>query len=686
MKKIRDNAKEKARAEHITKYGDDKHFTFDKSTISLPTEWKKIFDDLRQQNEDNKTNSTSEVYDNLLEKYKTYEQKKTDIHNKYKKIRNNLKGKEYDKKKLGQDEAKELFEVEKGAGKIKSTISLVFSDLSEKTKEELDKIQQKGEELYDALDNGVWNADIGAKFGLDKETFEGLLSPEILEALRKKLDELKVSSKSFADNFKNLFKENISDSEFSQSLSAVVGKIQTGIQALNMFSDALRSINELTGDDSFGDIADTISATVDVANTTMQGAQMGAQLGGQAGAIIGGALGFVTGVLNKSAEAEKRHREALKKLQQSNIQNQRVYNQLLFEQKMLMKGSENIFGVDELGKALEYLNLYNESYQKLQDKLKKKERVANFGLFTAKYQASDLDEIQIKTGTKTTGALWWKKEKAIYSSITKKHKDLIKANGEFDVAQAKSLLQTQEFGEGGKEALQEIITEYENMEKAQKQFDDYLRSTLGELGSGLMDSVIHSLKTGEDAFESFGKSVGNVMLKLGEDMFYSAYLKDYFDDLSDKIKKKSDEIRGKGGNETDLANGIKDVIAGSMGELKEKVNLVKGGLKSYIDGINKDLGIDIFDKEKQRQATQKGLVGMSQDTGSALDEKFTLSIELQRQSLDVAKEVSMGFKTLQVHSAQQLKHLAGIETNTATLHGVKSSLEDIRDKGIRMRR
>ncbi len=682
LQQYREYIKEKKRQEHIVQNGDDKTFTFDaqKEITALPTDWNNQFNSLLKLNSDRAKDEADDVYSDLLKQYETYEQKKEAIGKKYADIRKNLEGKTYDKDKLAQDEAKELFEVEKGAGKIKNTISLVFSDLSEKTKEELDKIRQKGEDLYNALDKGEWNAEIGKKFGIDEETFLKIKAdPEILKVLREKLDELKVSAKSFADNFKNLFKENISDSEFSQSLGAVVGKIQTGVQALNMFSDALRSINELTGDDGFGDIADSISATIDVANQTMQGAQMGAELGGAYGAAIGAGLGLVTGILNKSAEAEKRHREALNKLHQSNIQNQRVYNQLLFEQKMLMKGSENIFGVDELSKALGYLNLYNESYQKLQNSLKKRDRKVYLEGFGKKfdigkrYQASDLDEIQIKTGHEKTGLFGWGKGRDVYSSITEKHKDLIKANGELNVELAKSLLQSKDFGKGGKEALQEIITQYENVEKAQKQFDGYLKSTLGELGSGLMDSVIHSLKTGEDAFESFGKSVGNVMLKLGKDMLYSTLLKDYFDDLSRKIKSKTKEIKEAGGDETDVANGIKDVIAGSMGELKGKINAFKGGMETYIDGVNKDLGIDVLEQNKRTQgaASYGTYEGITHEQASSIDGRLTSIQMTTLDSNDVLRDINVSHQKM-------AKHIALISGHTSVLPESRDLLKSIK--------
>lgn len=59
----------------------------------------------------------------------------------------------------------------------------------------------------------------------------------------------------------------------------------------------------------------------------------------------------------------------------------------------------------------------------------------------------------------------------------------------------------------------------------------------------------------------------------------------------------------------------------------------------------------------------------------------------------VARSIGVSIRALRVNSARQLKHLVGIETNTANLYqmkkdinSMKSAIDDINDKGIEMRR
>jgi hypothetical protein len=87
-------------------------------------------------------------------------------------------------------------------------------------------------------------------------------------------------------------------------------------------------------------------------------------------------------------------------------------------------------------------------------------------------------------------------------------------------------------------------------------------------------------------------------------------------------------------------------------------------------------------KPDERTATQKGFESMNQDTGDELNGRFTAMQELMRSVAESAK-------ILIANSATALRHLAGIEGNTARLErieldmgDVRSILSDINLKGI----
>ncbi|GIM56194.1 hypothetical protein CAPN006_05880 [Capnocytophaga canimorsus] len=119
--------------------------------------------------------------------------------------------------------------------------------------------------------------------------------------------------------------------------------------------------------------------------------------------------------------------------------------------------------------------------------------------------------------------------------------------------------------------------------------------------------------------------------------------------------------------------------------------------KNIFDELEKQ-GVKMYD-EQTRQAKEKGFARMSQDSADELNGQFRLMAELQKQKLNVStqileksKGIADSIKMLQQNSAQQLKHLAGIEVNTFQLHemkkdiaGMKTGIDDITTKGIKIR-
>ena len=90
---------------------------------------------------------------------------------------------------------------------------------------------------------------------------------------------------------------------------------------------------------------------------------------------------------------------------------------------------------------------------------------------------------------------------------------------------------------------------------------------------------------------------------------------------------------------------------------------------------------------------------ISQDTGDDLLGQQRLLTELQKQTKDgilqaieYYKGFTNSFETLKNNLAQQLQHLAGIETNTFQLHemkkdiaNMKAGISEITTKGIKIR-
>ena len=87
---------------------------------------------------------------------------------------------------------------------------------------------------------------------------------------------------------------------------------------------------------------------------------------------------------------------------------------------------------------------------------------------------------------------------------------------------------------------------------------------------------------------------------------------------------------------------------------------------------------------------------MSQDSADELNGQFRLqtqlSAEIKNAMLQSVKEFTEMHKFMQTSSAQQLRHLAGIEANTFQLHemkkdiaNMKAGINELTTKGIKIR-
>ena len=267
---------------------------------------------------------------------------------------------------------------------------------------------------------------------------------------------------------------------------------------------------------------------------------------------------------------------------------------------------------------------------------------------------------------------------------------MIKANGEFNAELAKSIIKNVEFGESGKQALQDIIDQYDRAQESQKKFEEYVQNTFGELGKDITNSVYTALQKGEDAFESFSKTIGNVMGKLGKQLMYELYVADIFKDLQAKVLQAGKNSKG----DSKVFAEQSSKLVGDFGSaMKGKIGEMQQFLKDW-NTMSSNIGFDFINE--QRKAVEKGLSRMSQDSADELNGQFRLqtqlSAEMKNAMLQSVKEFTETHEFMKVSFAQQLKHLAGIEANTYKLHKIetdianmKAGISEITTKGIKIR-
>lgn len=181
-------------------------------------------------------------WDDLLKKYATYEDEKAEIHKRYAAERAKFEAKNEDGKldkyisKVDEAEAKAYLTLEKESGGVKSAIAAIFSNLSGKSNEELEKILQKVRKIQKLLNSGEYDVKLGMELNVDKEMWESLRSDAAaLSAINKKGKELERNTKKLGEHFQTLFKKDVGKEEFEASFSEVNKKIQGAIALTRIF-------------------------------------------------------------------------------------------------------------------------------------------------------------------------------------------------------------------------------------------------------------------------------------------------------------------------------------------------------------------------------------------------------------------------------------------------------------------
>ena len=706
---------QKAEAEAAGKWKKGKDF--DTNTEAINAEKARLAENektLLASNAEHQRMQQEQVYKELLEKYQTYTDQRKAIEEKYNADIAALQAKlgaDAPQVKKAQDEkARELKKLDILYKKEGTAIAKLFENLRKKTVKEIRQTILDAEAEIDALASNLDmsdNANVEFIKNLRQQT----------EQVRDTAERSDTTFGKLGTNIKKLFHAKPNTAEWQEAFNGMLSSAQSITSEFAQLGQEFEKLGESSGNESLKRIGQTMQNVSNVLNRTASFAQMGGQIGGGWGAAIGAAVGLLTSGFENAAKARMEHEKKLQEIANSKINQQSEYNRLLYEERMLHKENTSVFGTKEVATALGYLKEYKTQWDSLQkditsglskerrdylkgqtekgfnpfSKSSQKEWLKNRNELVAKQ--SKLENIKVADGSYTTGILWWKKSHTIWKSVIDIYPELIKANGEFNAELAKSIVKNREFGDSGKQALQDIIDSYDRAQESQKKFEDYIQSAFGELGKDITNSVYTALQNGEDAFESFAKSVGNIIGKLGKQMVYELYVADAFKDLQEKLK---DAGKRNGGDSEGFARQSSQLVGDFGNAMKGKIGEMQEFLKKW-NAMSSGLGFDFLNE--QRKSTEKGYMRMSQDTGDELLGQDRLQTELQKQTKDgilqaieYYKGFTNSFEILKSNLAQQLQHLAGIETNTYQLHemkkdiaGMKRGIDELTTKGIKLK-
>ena len=680
--------KQKAEAQGKWKKGQ----AFDTNTPAINAEKARLAENekvLLASNAEYQRIQQEQVYKDLLEKYQTYTDQRKAIEEKYNADITALQAKlgaDAPQVKKAQDEkARELKKLDILYKKEGTAIAKLFENMRKKTVKE---IRQTIAEAEAEIDQLASNLDMG-----DKDNVE------YIQSLRQQLEQTRETAErsdtvfgKLGTNIKNLFKAKPNTAEWQEAFNGMLSSAQSITGQFSQLGDEFERLGQSTGNASLREFGKGIKEMGEIVNKAISFAQIGSSAGPIGGAI-GGIIGAVYGFVQKIESDKERARQKERMWKQEQYQNEKRINELYDERILKGEKHSNSLTTNQIGKQLDIIKNYNDKVKKLRNDL------------------IDVQNTQVFDGYRTRwvwqkgplGIPFWGEEKV---EMTKAFKDKIKpfvdelGNIDYDFLEkiSKADANLMSFGRDNidyaGEQIQKAKDLYNQLKEYKKTISEYTSQTFGELGTGFADSILSAVEKGNNAFENFGQTVARVMKNVIKQTLVTEKIKEIFSKFQNDVDNiyassiglSNEQVYEKVKNKTvEFVNNI----------IKPEIQKGEQKAKAMFDALEQS-GIKMFDDKNGRNAVEKGFARMSQDSADELNGQFRLLTQIGAESknamLQTVKEFTEMHKFLQTFSAQQLKHLSGIELNTYKLHkmesdlaGVKRGIDELTTKGIKIR-
>lgn len=517
-------------------------------------------------------------------------------------------------------------------------------------------------------------------------------SPADLDKLRKALDKLlKAGSGSSSNKWEGIFKTfekglaKLKGAKDFNDISDAIGSISgAASSAAGELSDMFEAMGDTQTADAIGGVQQVLGAVSNIG----QGFAKGGIIGG-----VGAAIGEAANFIGQAFAAEARHQEALKEIERAKLDFQRQYNLALLEQNLLLEKATNVFGERQVEKAINAINVFRQAYAQFQQEMAGSaakgaeyaamagstiDRVFYHGRLSKAAEAyrqglGGLWDAQIVTGHKKTGLFGWGKGKDLYSSILEVYPELIDANGELDTTMLQTILDTRKMSDETRAYLENLIELKDAMDEAEEALEDYLQQTFGSLGDGILDSITTALAEGGSALDNFADEAASVLENLGEQIAYSLFFADKFDELESQLK----DVYGGEGSPEDIANEAMEVIGNFYDGIGSDMSAAQAWLEAWREKAE-EMGFDLWQGGTSQSGKAGAFTTMTQDQGTKLEGLFT-SGQIHWASIDEKMDNAVS------GLGGCLDVLGRIATNTSALPMMLALLQSFQRDGLKMK-
>lgn len=224
---------------------------------------------------------------------------------------------------LDEKYKRQVADLQTEANKTTNAITRLFSNMKDKTLEELLDLSERGAEALRFL-QGSWSESKGAELGITKEQFDlWSQSPEklkdisdALSDIQRESDELRPSMDKVVTGIDRFFAAGSDAKKMEEAFSLINSGVNELMGSVNFLSDTFSKLGDSFGG-VFGGIADGFNVAMDSVNSAMQGASAAASLGlGGIGTAAGAAIGLVTSLASSIAKIhDSKNEKRIERLQ-----------------------------------------------------------------------------------------------------------------------------------------------------------------------------------------------------------------------------------------------------------------------------------------------------------------------------------------------------------------------------------
>lgn len=227
-----------------------------------------------------------------------------------------------------------------------------------------------------------------------------------------------------------------------------------------------------------------------------------------------------------------------------------------------------------------------------------------------------------------------------------------------------------------KEKIEELGQEMQDL--LNDMLEDIIGYSAEDLASELGDAFFEAFSEGEDAAEAWGEKVDEIVADIIKNMMIQEFLEKPIGELFDKYRKK---WLGSDGN-FDI-----DAFKSSVGDFSSELDGMMSYMQEAMDAYSEYT--DLFTESAERTGTDKGIATASQDS---VDENNARLTTIQGHTYSINQGVielnrtgnAMLVKLTEIEANTQ-KTNDKLETMNANIRNIKSNVDDIQTKGIKIR-